>query len=59
MPSGGGFQIWRREMSNGSIEQLRDELRQIDDLARLTEQERDAERGINALRYKLASAPTR
>ena len=37
-------------MSNRSIEQLRDELRQIeDDLARFSEQERDAERGIDAV----------
>ena len=37
-------------MPKRSIEQLRDELRQIDDdLARLNEQERDAERGIDAL----------
>jgi hypothetical protein len=37
-------------MSSRSIEQLRDELRQIeDDLARFSEQERDAERGIDAL----------
>jgi hypothetical protein len=37
-------------MTKLATEQLRDELRQIDDeLTRVSEQERDAERGIDAL----------
>ena len=36
-------------MSNRSVEQLRDELRQIDDdLVRLNQQEREAEHGIDS-----------
>ena len=42
-------------MPKRSIEQLRDELRKIDDdLARLSEQEREAERGIDAWRFRPA-----